>query len=65
MEIDDEKLLEKENLTINNSTKEFNDSFIKTNNLKEKIEKEITKIDKSYDDINNKITKNYEKNMKY
>ena len=34
---------------------------MKINNLKEKIQNEIIKIDKSYEEINNKISKSYEK----
>ena len=44
--INDEEALKKENITIESSSKEFNKYIEKSINLKDKIEKEITKIDK-------------------
>ena len=45
MPIYDEELLKKENITIENSTKEFNNYLEKISNLKNKVENEILKLD--------------------
>jgi len=58
--IDDEESLNKENITFDESTKEFDTKFEKINNLKEKIEQEIININKSYDTTFNDITKSFE-----
>ena len=60
IDIYNEELLKKENLTIEASTKEFNEIIQKTINLKEKIEKEIIEIDKLYDKVNTEVTKSFE-----
>ena len=57
--IKDEEALKKENITIESSSKEFNKYIEKSINLKDKIEKEITEIDKLYEIINDKVTKFY------
>ena len=57
--IKDEEELKKENITIESSSKEFNKYIEKSINLKDKIEKEITEIDKLYEIINDKVTKFY------
>ena len=41
LRIEDEESLKKENITIDNSTKEFDDNIQKLNKLKELIEDEI------------------------
>ena len=58
--INDEESLKKENITIESSTKQYNDLIGKTISLKEKIEKEITEIDKLYDKINKEVIKSFE-----
>ena len=60
IEINDYDTLKKENITIDSSTKEFNEIIQKLINLKEKIEKEINKIDKLFDKVNDEVTKSYE-----
>ena len=57
--IKDEEALKKENITIESSSKEFNKYIEKSINLKNKIEKEITEIDKLYETINSKVTQFY------
>ena len=52
--------MKKENITIETSSKDFNDNLQKVKTLKEKIEKEIIEIDKIYDDINKKLRKLFE-----
>ncbi len=59
--INDEEALKKENITIESSTKQYNDFIEKTVNLKEKIEKEMTEIDKLYDKINKEVSLSFEK----
>ena len=46
LEIYDEEALKKENITIENSTKEFDDN-------------EMIEIDKTYENIDNQVTKSY------
>ncbi len=58
--ITDEEALQKENITIDNSTKQFDENTEKINELKIKIEKEITQIDTLYEKVNNETTKSYE-----
>ena len=58
--IEDEESLKKENISLDISINEFNKINEKIVNLKEKIEYEITLINKSYDKINNEITKVYQ-----
>ena len=59
--IKDEEALKKENITIESSSKEFNKYIEKSMDLKDKIEKEITEINKLYEIINNKVTDFYKK----
>ena len=61
--LEDEEALKKENITIESTTKAFNEFIEKTINLKNKIENEITKIDKLFEKITNEVTKSYE--LKY
>ena len=60
MEINDEEALKKENITIDGSTKEFDNNFQKLSNLKQSIEKEMTEIDKTYEKVDKETTKSYE-----
>ena len=59
LQINDEKTLEKENIALEQSIKAFNDKIDKTKNLKEKIENEINKINKSYDEVYKKVTTSF------
>ena len=45
---------------MENSTSEFNGKNKNIIELKENIEKEMNKINQSYDTVNNEITKSYE-----
>ena len=60
MPIYDEELLKKENITIENSTKEFNNYLEKISNLKNKVENEILKLDELYEKTNKEMTKSFE-----
>ena len=57
--IDDIEELKKENITIEDSNKEFDDNIKKFNNLKDTIDYEMKEIDKEYDKICEEITKSY------
>ena len=59
LEIYDEEALKKENITIDNSTKEFDDKIQKIDNLKNSIQHEMIEIDKTYENIDNQVTKSY------
>ena len=59
LEIYDEEALKKENITIDNSTKEFDDKIQKIDNLKNSIQNEMIEIDKRYENIDNQVTKSY------
>ena len=50
----------KENIVIDNSTKDFDNNIQKLNNLKNKIENEMIEIDKRYEKVDNEVTKSYE-----
>ena len=60
LEICDEESLKKENITILDSTKEFDAKIEKLNNLKNLIEKEMAQIDQTYEKVNNDTTKAFE-----
>ena len=60
LEIYDEEALKKENIALNNSTKEFDDKIQKLDNLKNSIQNEMLEIDKTYENIVNQVTKSYE-----
>ena len=60
LEIFDEESLKKENLDLELSSKGFNEILQKVINLKDKIEKEINKINELYDKINIEVTKSFE-----
>ena len=59
LEIYDEDALKKENITIDYSTKEFDDKIQKIDNLKNTIQNEMIEIDKTYENIDNQVTKSY------
>ena len=59
LQINDEKALEKENILIEPSIKDFNDKIEISKNLKNKIENEVNKINKLYDEIFQKITSSF------
>ena len=60
IKIEDEERLKKENLTIDSSSKSFNETYRKAKNLKEQIESEIFKINEQYDKIMKEISKSFE-----
>ena len=63
IEICDEELLKKENITLDSSIKQFDEIALKLEKLKNLIEKEINEIDLAYDNVNKKLTKSFE--LKY
>ena len=60
MPVNDEESLKKENITIDNYLKDFNDKSEKVMELKNKIEKEISEIDKLYEKVEKETTKSFE-----
>ena len=60
MEINDEESLKKENITLDYSTKEFDENIKKLNELENLIKNEIVKIDKTYEKVDKETTKSYE-----
>ena len=63
MEIYDKESLKKENINLGTEEKKINDIIQKINLLRDNILKEMNLIDKSYEDINNKITESFK--LKY
>ena len=61
LKIEDEENLKKENISINDSTKEFDENIQKLNNLKKSIEYEMTEIDKRYFKVDEEATKSFER----
>ena len=59
IEVSDEEALKKENISLENSTKNFNDLLKKIISIKEKIEEEITKINNLFEKVNDDLTKSY------
>ena len=57
--IEDEELLKKENININDYIKEFNEAANNVINIKEKIENEIKKINELYEKVDKEITKSF------
>ena len=57
--IEDEEGLKKENMTIEDFTKDFDVNKNRIEELKKKIENEIIEIDKSYDKVDKEATKSY------
>ena len=60
LKIDDEESLKKENITIENSNKEFDENIQKLTNLKNSIEHEMSEIDKAYEKVDKEATKSFE-----
>ena len=59
LRINDEEALKKENISLEESKKDFIDNKNNIEELKNKIEKEIIEIDKSYEKASNEVTKSY------
>ena len=59
LKIDDEEALKKENISIEDSTKDFNENKNRIEEIKNKIEKEIIEINKSYDKVDKEVTESY------
>ena len=59
--INKEEELKKENITLENSTKEFNTKFQKITKIKKNIEIELEKIDKIYEKVDKEITNSFRK----
>ena len=59
LELSDEKSFEKENITIESSTKDFNESNQKIIDLKNKIENEINKVNNLYEKVIDELTKSF------
>ena len=59
IELSDIESLEKENLNVESTTKEFNDISQKVIKLKDKIENEINKINQLYEKTIEDLTKSY------
>ena len=53
-------ILKKENIKIDDPSKDFDNNIQKLNNLRNKIEKEMIEIDKRYEKVDNDVTKSYE-----
>ena len=62
--VNDEESLKKENITIDNYLKDFNDKSEKVIELKNKIEKEIIEIDKLYEKVEKETSKSFESRQK-
>ena len=60
LSIEDEENLKKENLTIEKSSKEFDEDIQKLSELKELTKKEIEKIDANYEKVDKETTKFFE-----
>ena len=60
IDINDEEELKKENISIEDSSKDLCDNKNKLEELKNKIENEIIKLDKLYDKVDKEVTKEYE-----
>ena len=61
LEICDEESLRKENITILENDKEIEKDIKQMNNIKENIENEITKINKTYDKVLKEVTECFKK----
>ena len=60
LKISNEENLKKENIKIDDPSKDFDNNIQKLNNLRNKIEKEMIEIDKRYEKVDNEVTKSYE-----
>ena len=61
LEITDEESLKNENITIDISTKNFEDSIQRLNNLKNVIENELKEIDKRYEKVDKETTESFQR----
>ena len=61
IEVSDEESLKRENITLENSTKNFDNLLSKIVSLKEKIEEEISKINNLFEKANDDLTKSFKK----
>ena len=59
LKIDDEEELKKENISLEDSTKDLNENKNRIEELKNKIEKEMIEIDKLYVKIDKEVTDSY------
>ena len=59
IEVLDEESLKNENITLENSTKNFDNLLSKIVSLKEKIEEEISKINNLFEKANEDLTKSF------
>ena len=59
IEVSDEESLKKENITLENSSKNFDNLLSKIVSLKEKIEEEISKINNLFEKANDDLTKSF------
>ena len=62
LEINEEEALKKENISITDSKKEFEEIISKTVELKEKIEQQINEINNLYEKVNKEVTSNFQMN---
>ena len=60
LEINEEEALKKENISITDSKKEFEEIISKTVELKEKIEQQINEINNLYEKVNKEVTSNFQ-----
>jgi len=59
LKIEDEEALKKENISIEDSTNDFSENKDKIEETKNKIEKEIIEINKSYDKVDREVSESY------
>ena len=60
VEVSDVESLQKENITLETSTKNFDNLFEKINLLKKKTEEEINKINNLFEKVNEDLTKSFQ-----
>ena len=60
LNINNEEELKKENISIEESSKDLEENKNKIEQLKNKIENEMMKIDNLYDKVDKEVTKSYE-----
>jgi len=59
LKIEDEEPLKNENISIEYSTKDFSENKTIIEEIKNKIEKEIIEINKSYDKVDKEVSESY------
>jgi len=59
LKIEDEEELKMENISIEDSTKDFSENKNKIEEIKNKIENEIIEINKSYDKVDKEVSESY------